>query len=144
MFSHVFIGVTDFPRALAFYDAITAALGVERRFYRPEGPRAAWHSGGGERPLLVIGTPFNGQPHTPGNGQMIAFLANRRSLVHLVYETAITNGGTPEGEPGLRPQYHANFYGAYFRDPDGNKLCVACHLPPNESDDLPMSGVEMS
>jgi lactoylglutathione lyase len=35
----------------------------------------------------------------------------------------------PEGAPGLRPEYHAHYYGAYFRDPDGNKLCVACHQP---------------
>ena len=40
---------------------------------------------------------------------------------------ALAHGGTCEGSPGLRPEYHAHYYGAYFRDPDGNKLCVACH-----------------
>ena len=45
------------------------------------------------------------------------------------YQTALDNGGPCEGTLGLRPQYHAHYYGAYFRDPDGNKLCVACHTP---------------
>ncbi len=45
------------------------------------------------------------------------------------HQTALGNGGTCEGPPGLRPQYHDNYYGAYFRDPDGNKICVACHAP---------------
>jgi catechol 2,3-dioxygenase-like lactoylglutathione lyase family enzyme len=45
------------------------------------------------------------------------------------HEVAMQNGGTSEGQPGLRPEYHAHYYGAYFRDPDGNKLCVACHEP---------------
>ena len=45
------------------------------------------------------------------------------------YAVALANGGTSEGAPGLRPEYHEHYYGAYFRDPDGNKLCVACHSP---------------
>jgi predicted lactoylglutathione lyase len=50
-----------------------------------------------------------------------------RARVREVHATALQHGGTDEGAPGLRPQYHANYYGAYFRDPDGNKLAVACH-----------------
>jgi lactoylglutathione lyase len=60
---------------------------------------------------------------------MTAFLAASRALVDRAHETALAHGGTSEGPPGLRPEYHANYYGAYFRDPDGNKLCVACHSP---------------
>jgi catechol 2,3-dioxygenase-like lactoylglutathione lyase family enzyme len=67
------------------------------------------------------------QPHAPGNGQMIAFLAGTRALVDAVYQTALAHGGTSGGAPGLRPECHAHCHGAYFRDPDGNKLCVACH-----------------
>ena len=44
-----------------------------------------------------------------------------------VHALALAHGGTCDGPPGLRPEYHAHYYGAYFRDPDGNKLCVACH-----------------
>ena len=102
------------------------------RFGERDKPWAGWHSAGGSRPLFVICTPYDGQPHQPGNGQMVAFLADSRATVRQAYETALAHGGTSEGEPGLRPQYHANYYGAYFRDPDGNKLCVACHEPGDD------------
>ena len=127
MFSHIFIGVTDFDRALTFYEPLMLALGVEQRFCERGRPWAGWQSSPDTRPLLLIGSPFNGEPHQPGNGQMVAFLAGSRQLVDQVYALALANGGTCEGKPGLRPEYHANYYGAYFRDPDGNKLCVACH-----------------
>ena len=65
--------------------------------------------------------------HAPGNGQMTAFLAADRATVDRAHAVALAQGGHCEGPPGLRPEYHANYYGAYFRDPDGNKLCVACH-----------------
>jgi predicted lactoylglutathione lyase len=77
--------------------------------------------------LFLIGRPYNQQLHQPGNGQMVAFLAHSREQVNQVHALALASGGTCEGKPGLRPEYHANYYGAYFRDPDGNKLCVACH-----------------
>lgn len=60
---------------------------------------------------------------------MVAFAATSREDVRAAYRMALKSGGTCEGKPGLRPQYHDNYYGAYFRDPDGNKLCVACHAP---------------
>jgi lactoylglutathione lyase len=127
MFSHIFVGVSDFDRALAFYEPLMAILGIERRFCERSRPWAGWQTPGGPRPLFLIGTPYDGQPHQHGNGQMVAFLAASRSVVRSAYGSALAHGGTPEGVPGLRPEYHANYYGAYFRDPDGNKLCVACH-----------------
>jgi catechol 2,3-dioxygenase-like lactoylglutathione lyase family enzyme len=126
MFSHIFVGVTDFDRALAFYSPVMEALGIQLRFCEPGRPWAGWKSDPGPRPLFLIGKPHEGL-HEAGNGQMTAFLAESRALVDAVYEVALANGGTPDGAPGLRPQYHAHYYGAYFRDPDGNKLCVACH-----------------
>lgn len=129
MFSHIFIGVTDFERAFAFYSALMESLGIEARFCDRARPWAGWQSSGGPRPLFLIGTPFDKQPHDAGNGQMTAFVAVSRSLVDRAYETALAHGGTSEGSPALRPEYHADYYGAYFRDPDGNKLCVACHSP---------------
>ena len=56
-------------------------------------------------------------------------LAADRASVDRCHAAAIARGGTDEGAPGLRPQYHPHYYGAYFRDPDGNKLCVCCHDP---------------
>jgi lactoylglutathione lyase len=121
------VGVTDFDRAMAFYKPVFDALGVQFRFQEPERPWAGWESSPGPRPLFLIGRPYNQQPHQPGNGQMVAFLAHSREQVNLVHAMALASGGICEGKPGLRPEYHANYYGAYFRDPDGNKLCVACH-----------------
>lgn len=126
MFSHIFIGVTDFDRALAFYQPVMAALGIAPRFVDTAHPWAGWQSHPNPRPLFLIGRPFEGE-HAPGNGQMTAFAASTRAQVDAVHAAALANGGHCEGPPGLRPQYHANYYGAYFRDPDGNKLCVACH-----------------
>jgi catechol 2,3-dioxygenase-like lactoylglutathione lyase family enzyme len=127
MFSHIFISVTDFDRAFNFYSPLMQSLGIALRFCEREKPWAGWHSEGGVRPFFVICKPYNGQPHDSGNGQMVALMAASREAVRSAYQTALAHGGTSEGEPGLRPQYHANYYGAYFRDPDGNKLCVACH-----------------
>ena len=129
MISHIFIGIDDFNKSYTFYFQLMQTLGIEQRFYDDTKPWAGWHNSDGNRPLLVIGKPFDGQPHHAGNGQMIAFLANDRSTVDKAYDIALDNFGTDEGKPGLRPQYHPDYYGAYFRDPDGNKLCVVCHKP---------------
>ena len=129
MFSHAFVGVSDFDRALAFYNPLMAALGIAPRFCERDRPWAGWQSTPGPRPLFLIGKPFNEEAPQPGNGQMLAFLAETRAIVDLAYTVALKFGGTSEGAPGLRPEYHAHYYGAYFRDPDGNKLCVACHSP---------------
>lgn len=132
MFSHVFLGVSDFGRALRFYRALMPVLGVDERFCDPGRPWAGWQSGPdpAHRPLLLIGRPWDGQMHRAGNGQMVALNAASRAVVDRAYATALTHGGSPEGAPGLRPAYHAHYYGAYFRDTEGNKLCVVCHDPP--------------
>jgi lactoylglutathione lyase len=132
VFSHVFFSVGDFERAFHFYDAVMSSLGIELRFCDRAKPWAGWHSPGEARPFFVICKPFDGQPHHPGNGQMVAFAAASRADVRAAHRIALDSGGTCEGPPGLRPQYHENYYGAYFRDPDGNKLCVACHVPERD------------
>ncbi len=128
MFSHVFVSVSDFERAFGFYRALMQCLGVELRFCEPGKPWAGWHGAGRSRPYFVICKPYDGQPHDPGNGQMVAFIARSRVIVRQSYRIALEHGGTCEGPPGLRPQYDANYYGAYFRDPDGNKICIASHV----------------
>lgn len=130
MFSHVFFGTADFERALAFYEPLMAALGLEQRFVEHDRPWAGWQAPGVARPLFLLGRPYDGQPHAAGNGQMVAFLAADRATVDRAHAAALAHGGRCEGPPGLRPEYHAHYWGAYFRDPDGNKLCVACHEPP--------------
>jgi lactoylglutathione lyase len=132
VFSHVFVSVSDFERALRFYSALMDCLGLERRFCERDKPWAGWHSAGQSRPYFVICKPYNGEPHDPGNGQMLAFLACDRATVRKSYRIALELGGTCEGPPGLRPHYHAEYYGAYFRDPDGNKICVASHVAESD------------
>jgi catechol 2,3-dioxygenase-like lactoylglutathione lyase family enzyme len=127
MFSHVMVGVADFERAMMFYKPVLDALGIQFRFHEPERPWAGWQSSPDPRPLFLIGRPYDKQPHHPGNGQMVAFLAQSREQVDQVHAIALAHGGACEGKPGLRPEYHAHYYGAYFRDPDGNKICVVCH-----------------
>lgn len=127
MFSHIFVGVSDFDRALAFYNPLMQSLGIQPRFCDASRPWAGWQSSPNPRPLFVIAKPHDQQAHHPGNGQMVAFLATSRAAVRDAYETALAHGGVSEGAPGLRPEYHEHYYGAYFRDPDGNKLCVASH-----------------
>jgi len=132
VFSHIFVSVSDFERALRFHSAVMESLGVQLRFCERGKPWAGWHSENSTRPFFVICKPYDGRPHSPGNGQMIAFEAANREVVRTAYQAALENGGTSEGAPGLRPQYHAQYYGAYFRDPDGNKFCVACHASVSE------------
>lgn len=129
MFSHVFTGVTDFGRSYTFYARLMEILEIEPKFHDPARPWAGWQSAGAARPLFVIGRPQDGHPHSPGNGQMVAFSARSRETVRSAYAAAVSSGARCEGPPGLRPQYHADYYGAYFRDPDGNKICVVCHAP---------------
>ncbi|MDH1109602.1 VOC family protein [Pseudomonas otitidis] len=129
MLSHVCVGTNDFPRALAFYAPLMAALDLPQKFCDPSRPWAAWMPREAQRPLFVLGAPFDGMAASPGNGQMVALLAPDRATVDRCHALALAHGGRCEGPPGLRPHYHADFYGAYMRDPDGNKLCVCCHQP---------------
>ena len=71
--------------------------------------------------------PFDGGPHVVGNGAHTAFLAASRVQVDAFHAAALSLGGSDEGEPGLRPHYHPNYYGAYVRDPEGDKLQAVCH-----------------
>ena len=129
MLSHVHIGIADFQRAFTFYSALMDLLGYPLKFSDRENSLAAWKPAKEERPLFLIGLPFDGKPAAPGNGQMIALTAPSRKVVDDCHAMAVANGGVCEGAPGLRPQYHPNYYGAYFRDPGGNKLCICCHQP---------------
>jgi catechol 2,3-dioxygenase-like lactoylglutathione lyase family enzyme len=87
-----------------------------------------------ERALWLC-KPFNGEAAAPGNGTMVALKASSWEQVQAFHAAALAHGGTSEGEPALRPQYNADFYAAYVRDPDGNKLAVVCRgiTPPDGS-----------
>ncbi len=72
--------------------------------------------------LFSLETPVDGKPASPGNGVHVAFRAGDRAMVEEFYRTALAHGGTDDGPPGLRPEYDPNYYGAFVRDPDGNKI----------------------
>jgi len=120
MFSHVTIGTNDLGRAIAFYEPVLTALGIAR--VPSKFPNwTAWERPG-ESGRLWVGRPFNGQPASVGNGSMTAFTAPSRTAVDAAYAAAIAAGGVDEGPPGVRASYAADYYGAYVRDLDGNKL----------------------
>ena len=128
MFSHVCVGVSDTARAYDFYAPLLAELGLRLKFSEPDG-WSGWMPADTDRPLFFFGRPLDGRAPEPGNGHTIAFAALTRAQVDRCHALARRQGGTCEGPPGLRPHYHPDYYGAYFRDPDGNKLCVVCHRP---------------
>ncbi len=123
MFSHITVGTNDFERAATFYDAVLAVLD-HGRFTSGDG-HVGYGSPNSNQFWLL--SPFDKGAATPGNGSHVAFLAPNRAAVRAFYAAALANGGSDEGRPGLRPHYHANYYGAYVRDPDGNKIQAVCH-----------------
>lgn len=128
MLSHVTIAVNDVMAALAFWEPIMERMGFPRSYWNPEAPAASFRHPEHARPLFFIVRPFEGEP-VAGNGPMVAFLAEDRATVDAVHAMALAAGAVDEGAPGARPWYHADYYGGYFRDPDGNKICVVCHKP---------------
>lgn len=129
MISHVFIGVNAFEPAFRFHAAVMTALGHRLRFRDDARPWAGWQAPGQDRPLYLIGRPWDGQAATVGNGQMVALGAASRDAVRAAHAAGLAAGGGDAGAPGLRPEYHGDYYGAYLRDPEGNKIGLVCHAP---------------
>ncbi len=117
MIHHVSVGTNDVKCSRAFYDVVLPTVGLTLIKAAEDG--ADYGSG---HLIFSIETPIDGKPATVGNGVHIAFAAEDRTMVNRFYETALANGGTGDGAPGLRPEYNANYYGAFVRDPDGNKI----------------------
>jgi len=132
MLTYMYFGTNDLGRAITFYDASLGALGMKRVVTNdPEWDRiaAGWgqYEDDGRRELTFwIGIPFDGKPATVGNGSMAAFRARSWKEVDEFHAAALAHGGTSEGPPGLRPHYSPDFYAAYVRDPDGNKIAANC------------------
>lgn len=128
MFSHIQLGARDLPQMIAFYDAVLAPLGLTRMpDQNDSGPAGAgWQLAGQPWPQFFVQLPFNGQPASWGNGTQVSFLAASNAQVDAAWGKAVALGGKDEGAPGPRPQYTPGYYGAYCRDPEGNKLCFVC------------------
>ena len=123
MIGYVTIGVNDIEKSVAFYDAAFKPLDYLRHF--KDGGWAGYGLGGKSDGLeIYLATPANGQTATLGNGSMLAFKAKDRATVDAFYHAALKAGGSDEGAPGVRGKSEPPFYGAYVRDPVGNKLCA--------------------
>jgi len=117
MIGYATIGSNDLEEAKTFYDTVLVPLGGKRTF---GGERMQGYAGAGGA-MLMLCTPYDEKPAFPGNGNMLALSAPSPDVVNQTHALALANGATDEGAPGERMP---GFYGAYFRDPDGNKVCV--------------------
>ncbi|MDP3495740.1 MAG: VOC family protein [Hyphomonadaceae bacterium] len=117
MIGYTTIGAADIGRALEFYDAFLAELGGKRVMELSHGQLYGFAQG----PLFGVTKPYDGQTQNCGNGNMIALRCSSKEKVDALHAKALSLGGKDEGAPGDRG---GGFYGAYFRDLDGNKLCV--------------------
>lgn len=136
MLTYVYFGTNDLARAITFYNATLAPLGMQRCITGDaEWDRiaAGWgvYEDGGLRELAFwVGTSFDQQRATVGNGSMVAFRARSRREVEDFHAAALAHGGKCEGPPGLRLHYAPDFYAAYVRDVDGNKIAAICRGNP--------------
>jgi catechol 2,3-dioxygenase-like lactoylglutathione lyase family enzyme len=118
MIGYTMVGVRNMERAARFYDAVLGKMGATRKM---EYEKFILWNAGSDKPSFSICIPYDGNEATVGNGSMIAFPAANEEEVRKVYNTAIENGATDEGAPGMRD---GGYYIGYFRDPDGNKLAA--------------------
>jgi catechol 2,3-dioxygenase-like lactoylglutathione lyase family enzyme len=126
MFSHVTIGSNNVAKAKSFYDDLLKPLGLVRHL---EFPNALGYGRADGRAQLWVVSPLDKKAASVGNGITIGLEAPDRPAVDAAYKAGMAGGGKDEGAPGLRTHYHPNYYGAYLRDPDGNKVCIVCHKP---------------
>ena len=131
MIGYVTLGTNDMERASAFFDALFAEVGIARQFEM--GRFIGWgHSIQG--PLILLCTPFNEQSATPGNGCMVGVALPDTDAVGRFHAKALSLGAQDEGPPGVR---FGNFYAAYIRDLDGNKMSGFCYLPEDTDGQKP-------
>lgn len=119
MIGYVTLGTGNFEAATEFYDKLLENVGIKR--FWTHGTMAAWGRSR-EEPALVVTLPNNGETATVGNGVMVAIKLESKEEVVKLHAAGLDLGGANEGEPGPRGEH--GFYGAYFRDLDGNKLCA--------------------
>lgn len=123
MLDHVGLPVSDFERSKRFYEEALSPLGYEL-VMQPSVSAAGFGRWG--KPDFWI------SQGEPGHAIHVAFTADDQATVEAFYEAAITAGGHDNGGPGLRPEYHPNYFGAFVLDPDGNNIEAVCHRPAEE------------
>ena len=123
MIGYTMVGTNNPAKATAFYTPVLALLGATPMAAISSDKRTFYTAGAGT-PMFAVTAPHDGGAANPGNGTMVALAAASRAVVDAVHAAAIAAGGKDEGAPGVRGPNPNGFYGAYFRDLDGNKLCV--------------------
>ena len=131
MFTYICLGTNDPARAARFYDALLGTLGHRRCEVSGEGwgdwtGWGTYERNGATELALWLCRPFDGRPASVGNGTMVALSARSWAEVEAFHAAAVAHGGTCDGAPGIRQRYDPDFYAAYVRDPDGNKLAAVC------------------
>lgn len=126
MLDHIGIKVADFERAKTFYDAALEPLGAKLLMVVPEEYTNGAKVGGYglDRPVYWLH-----ETGSSGEAKHVAFTAQSREEVDAFYKAALAAGGRDNGAPGLRPEYHPDYYGAFVFDPDGNNIEAVCHKP---------------
>lgn len=126
MIDHLSIAVSDFAASRRFYDAVLAPLGYAPVMefgqgvgYGRDRHPSFWIAGGGD-PAERVGR---------WRGFHVALRAPDRPSVDAFYQAALATGGRDNGAPGLRPDYHSNYYAAFVIDPDGYRIEAVCHRP---------------
>ncbi len=119
MIDHIGIKVTDLQRSVAFYTQALAPLGYAAlKTYDMA-------AGFGEKGTPDFWISTGGAPGAPGN--QVCFLTSSRAVVRAFHAAALAAGGTDNGAPGVRADYHPNYYGAFVLDPDGHNIEAVCH-----------------
>jgi catechol 2,3-dioxygenase-like lactoylglutathione lyase family enzyme len=118
MLDHMNLVVADLAKSKLFFAAALAPLGYRVLYDIPGGVGF-----GVDHPILWI------NPDAVGRKMHVAFAAPNRAIVKAFYDAAIAAGGKDNGAPGLRPQYHRDYYGAFVLDPDGNNIEAVCRRP---------------
>jgi catechol 2,3-dioxygenase-like lactoylglutathione lyase family enzyme len=119
--SHVSLGTNDFPSAKRFYDAVLGTLGIRCVMDFDQG--AGY---GREFPEFWVQLPIDGASANPGNGTHVCFNAATVEQVKAFHQVALEQGAEDEGKPGLRKEYSENYFAAFVRDLDGNKVEAMC------------------
>ena len=121
MIDHVVLNVSDLEASRRFYERALAPLGLEVLMQFPDGVGF----GRAGKPAFWIG-----RRGEACHGVHVAFACDSREPVDAFHAAALAAGGTDHGQPGLRPHYHPDYYGAFVLDPDGNNIEAVCHRAP--------------
>ncbi len=133
MIDHTGITASDYGRSKVWYTHALAAIGYKLLMEVPAAYTGHADVAGfgdaatGKMDFWVTSSTPDRPPHKPGIH--IAFRVESRELVDAFYKAALAAGGTDNGAPGIRAHYHANYYGAFVRDPDGHNIEAVCHSP---------------